>query len=113
MNLDNIHFISNLFAGLSFWGVSYFFSNFITTLRLRTSDDSDEKLWIQISKFSSVFSIISAVFFFCGFGHVIEAFRPWLDDYGQMIVIHCCTASLGIILCSMLFYYTYLVKNKK
>ena len=111
--MDYIHFWANLISGLSFWIVSYFFTLFIDILKIRiTQNPIDKEGWVNIYKYNSLFSILSAVFFFCGFGHIAESFRPWTKDYGQMIVIHCCTASLGFILCVSLIYYTFLTKNK-
>lgn len=108
----NIYFLTNLISGIGFWLVSFFFSVFIDRIQLNILSDEipDKKLWLRLNRYNSLFTVISAVFFFCGLGHVVESFRPWANDFGYMIVIHCCTTFTGLILVLLLYHSLYVKK---
>ena len=99
--LLSLHVVSNLISGFSFFGVSYFFLLFIVI----GADDFKHNKFINLSdililfkKKSYLVPNISAVFWFCGLGHVLEAFKPWMINTNIHIVAHWLTAFVGMLL---------------
>lgn len=107
-----LHMTSNIISGIAFWGVSYCFSVFIDRMQLKLKQDDEERMWLQISKYSSIFSVISAVFFFCGLGHLVEAFVPWTKDFRFIMIVHSSTAGLAGMLIYLLYKNLFLSNEK-
>lgn len=105
-SIITLHLISNLTSGLGFFGVSFFFNMFVHRVKLNVTNinktEDERKAWISVNKYNYIFSLISAVFLFCGLGHIVEAFAPWSPHVYHMEIVHACTAMLGLFLVTAL-----------
>lgn len=102
-----LHAAANLVSGLAFWGVALSFQIFIERVKLKVTNKNNPNydLWYSINKLNFSFITLSCVFFFCGVGHTLEAIRLWMPIgfYDYIMIVHCCTASLGIVLLILLY----------
>lgn len=97
-----LHMISNILAGFAFFGVSYYFLLFTITHNKRFKENKYfdvESAVILLKKNSYLILNISAVFWFCGLGHILEAFSPWMTNSNFIVVEHWINAFFGVLLC--------------
>ena len=92
-----LHLISNLLAGFSFFGISYFFLVFLIDGQVKFKNI--ENITIMLKKNSYLILNISLVFWLCGLGHIMEALAPWSTNTIFIEIEHWFNALAGVTLC--------------
>lgn len=97
MQFPYLHLVSNLLAGFSFFGISYFFIRFLQVGKKKYQNL--EGIIKLLKRNSFIIGNISVVFWFCGLGHIMEAFRYWMHDTTIIVLEHWMNAFFGVVLC--------------
>lgn len=61
-------------------------------------EESIAPLWMFFNKYTIVIGVLSIAFYSCGIGHLLEAFRMWIDNGFDIVLVHTVTAISGVIL---------------
>lgn len=100
-----LHLISNWIAGFAFFGVAYYMNKFINRVLVTTRHESrlSNPLWLLVARQSSLFLVITMVFFFCGLGHILQGLSMFSDNRVFLEIVLSCNAIFGIILVAKLW----------
>lgn len=92
-----LHMVSNLIAGFSFFGISYFFLLFLIEGEKRFKNM--ESIFKLLKRSTFLVGNIALVFWLCGLGHIMEAFRMFIEDTTIITIEHWFNALIGLLLC--------------
>lgn len=109
-----LHSITNIVSGLSFWLTAMYLNKFIARVMVRIESEHTHAhpVWLSIARHGGLINTLIMVFFFCGFGHILDGLGNW-GNKQHLEVVHMFTAVAGTLLVLRLTYLFYGIPNKR